>query len=61
MTPLEMYLGDIYTTSANLAGIPSISIPIAKDSNSLPIGMQLMAKQFNEELLLQFSNSILEK
>ena len=59
--PLEMYLGDIYTTSANLAGIPAISLPIAKDSNGLPIGMQLMAKHFNEELLLKFSNSILEK
>jgi aspartyl-tRNA(Asn)/glutamyl-tRNA(Gln) amidotransferase subunit A len=53
--PLEMYLGDIYTTSANLAGIPGINIPIAKNSEGLPIGMQLMANQFNELTLLQMS------
>ena len=51
--PLQMYLSDIYTTSANLAGIPGISIPIGYDSNGLPIGMQLLANQFNEEILLQ--------
>jgi aspartyl-tRNA(Asn)/glutamyl-tRNA(Gln) amidotransferase subunit A len=53
--PLEMYLGDIYTTSANLAGIPGISIPISKDSQGLPIGLQLMAKQFDELSLLKMS------
>ncbi|NWF49579.1 MAG: Asp-tRNA(Asn)/Glu-tRNA(Gln) amidotransferase subunit GatA [Ignavibacteriaceae bacterium] len=53
--PLEMYLSDIYTTSANLAGIPGINIPIAKDSAGLPIGMQLMANLFEEEKLLQLS------
>lgn len=56
--PLQMYLGDIYTTSANLAGIPGINIPIAADSNSLPIGMQIMANQFEEELLLSFVKKI---
>jgi aspartyl-tRNA(Asn)/glutamyl-tRNA(Gln) amidotransferase subunit A len=53
--PLEMYLSDIYTTSANLAGIPGINIPIEKDSAGLPIGMQLMANLFEEEKLLQLS------
>ncbi len=53
--PLEMYLSDIYTTSANLAGIPGINIPIAKTNNSLPIGMQLLSNQFDELKLLQFS------
>ena len=48
-----MYLSDIYTTSANLAGIPGISIPVGNDSEGLPIGMQLLANQFNEEILLQ--------
>ncbi len=51
--PLEMYLSDIYTTAVNLAGIPGISIPVGNDSNGLPIGMQLLANQFNEEILLQ--------
>ena len=50
--PLEMYLEDIYTTSANLVGIPGISIPIGKDKQGLPIGMQLMANQFDEVTLL---------
>jgi aspartyl-tRNA(Asn)/glutamyl-tRNA(Gln) amidotransferase subunit A len=53
--PLEMYLGDIYTLSANLAGIPGISIPVGKDSQGLPIGMQLMANQFEELSLLRMS------
>jgi len=51
--PLEMYLSDIYTTSANLAGIPGLNIPVGKDSQNLPIGMQLLANQSNEEKLLQ--------
>lgn len=53
--PLAMYLGDIYTTSANLAGIPGISIPIGNNSKGLPIGMQLMSAQFNEETLFKMS------
>jgi aspartyl-tRNA(Asn)/glutamyl-tRNA(Gln) amidotransferase subunit A len=56
--PLQMYLGDIYTTSANLAGIPGINIPIGNDSKGLPIGMQLMADQFEEDLLISFAKSI---
>lgn len=52
--PLEMYLEDIYTTSANLAGIPGINIPIGKDSSGLPIGMQVMAKHFDEKSLIEF-------
>ncbi len=52
--PLEMYLEDIYTTSANLVGIPGISIPIGKDKQGLPIGMQIMANQFEENKLLTF-------
>ncbi|MEW6195101.1 MAG: Asp-tRNA(Asn)/Glu-tRNA(Gln) amidotransferase subunit GatA [Bacteroidota bacterium] len=56
--PLEMYLMDIYTTSANLAGIPGINIPIGNNSEGLPIGMQLMANQFNELSLLQLGKSL---
>lgn len=56
--PLEMYLSDIYTTSANLAGIPGISFPYSKDSNGLPIGLQFLSKQFNELSLLQICNYI---
>ncbi|MGE5432743.1 MAG: Asp-tRNA(Asn)/Glu-tRNA(Gln) amidotransferase subunit GatA [Syntrophomonadaceae bacterium] len=51
--PLEMYLNDIYTTSANLAGIPGISVPVGFDSQGLPVGMQLMANQFDELTLMR--------
>lgn len=51
--PLSMYLSDIYTIPANLAGIPAISIPCGFDSLGLPIGLQLMAKPFAEETLLR--------
>ncbi len=56
--PLAMYLEDIYKTSANLVGIPGISIPIAKNSEGLPIGMQLMANQLEESKLLLFSKMV---
>lgn len=58
--PLQMYLSDIYTTSANLAGIPGINIPAGKDSRGLPIGMQIMGKQFDEMTLLKISDFILK-
>lgn len=51
--PLKMYLGDIYTISANLAGLPGISIPCGKDSKGMPIGLQLMANLFEEKKLIQ--------
>jgi len=50
--PLAMYLSDIYTISANLAGICAISIPAGFDELGLPIGMQLMGSAFGEETLL---------
>lgn len=46
--PLKMYLSDVYTISANLAGINGISIPFGSDSRSLPIGVQLLSQAFNE-------------
>ncbi|MDP2938993.1 MAG: Asp-tRNA(Asn)/Glu-tRNA(Gln) amidotransferase subunit GatA [Candidatus Omnitrophota bacterium] len=51
--PLEMYLSDIYTISANLAGIPAISIPCGFTENNLPIGLQILAKPFDEEMLFR--------
>ncbi len=58
--PLSMYLSDIYTTSANLAGIPAINVPIGFSSENLPIGMQFISNFFREDLLLQISY-IIEK
>ena len=51
--PLKMYLGDIYTISVNLAGLPGISVPCGVDSKGLPIGMQLLADSFEEKKLIQ--------
>ena len=51
--PLSMYLADIYTVSANLAGICAISIPCGFTSDGLPIGLQLQAPAFAEQRLLQ--------
>ena len=53
--PLKMYLGDIYTISANLAGIPGISVPCGLDENSLPIGLQVLTPAFSEARLLRIA------
>lgn len=51
--PLKMYLGDIYTISVNLAGLPGISVPCGKDGNGLPIGLQLIGDCFAEKKLIR--------
>jgi aspartyl-tRNA(Asn)/glutamyl-tRNA(Gln) amidotransferase subunit A len=51
--PLQMYLSDIFTISANLAGVPGISIPCGFTSNNLPVGLQLIGKHFDEESILK--------
>lgn len=51
--PLSMYLSDIYTVSANLAGLPGLSLPCGFDSKGMPIGMQLMGKAFDDGKLLR--------
>ena len=53
--PMSMYLSDIYTIPANLAGIPAISIPCGFSKAGLPIGLQMMAKSFDEEMLFRVS------
>ena len=51
--PIKMYLGDIYTISINLAGLPGISVPCGTDSQGLPIGMQLIGDCFKEKTLIR--------
>ena len=51
--PIKMYLGDIYTISVNLAGLPGISIPVGRDAKGLPVGMQLIGDCFQEKKLFQ--------
>ena len=52
--PISTYLADIYTVFANLAGVPAISIPIHTTEHVLPIGVQLIANDFQEQKLLTF-------
>ena len=55
--PLKMYLGDIYTISVNLAGLPGISVPCGRDKNGLPIGIQMLADCFKEKTLIRAAYS----
>lgn len=59
--PVEMYLADIYTVLANLVGIPAISLPLAKGGENLPIGIQILADNFEEEKLLAFSELLMQQ
>ncbi len=54
--PLQMYLSDIYTVSANLAGIPGISVPAGRDKQNLPVGLQILGRQFDESTLLNVAD-----
>ena len=51
--PIKMYLGDIYTISVNLAGLPGITVPCGKNSNGLPIGMQIIGDCFKEKTIIR--------
>lgn len=57
--PTEMYLADIYTVLANLVGVPAISLPMAKNSEGLPIGLQLMAEKHEDAKLFAFSKALM--
>ena len=55
--PLTMYLSDIFTISANLAGVPAMSLPCAFSASGLPIGLQLVGKHFDEETILRVGHA----
>ena len=55
--PLKMYLGDVYTVSVNLAGLPGISVPCGVDSKGLPIGLQLIGDCFKEKNIIRAAYS----
>ncbi|MCX2481217.1 Asp-tRNA(Asn)/Glu-tRNA(Gln) amidotransferase subunit GatA [Pedobacter sp. MC2016-15] len=55
--PLVMYLADIYTVLASLSGIPAIAVPLGNNSSGLPLSLQLMAKHFEEDVLLSIAKS----
>jgi aspartyl-tRNA(Asn)/glutamyl-tRNA(Gln) amidotransferase subunit A len=58
--PVEIFLADIYTVYANLAGIPAISLPLFKNSQGLPFGLQVMASEQNELNLLAISEHFMQ-
>ena len=57
--PIAMYLADLFTVQANLAGVPAISIPYASTKDGLPIGMQLIGSDFEERKLFALSDILL--
>jgi aspartyl-tRNA(Asn)/glutamyl-tRNA(Gln) amidotransferase subunit A len=56
--PVTMYLNDIFTIPPSLAGLPAISVPAALSSNGLPLGMQIVGKHFDEEMVIRVSSAI---
>ncbi|MAD43224.1 MAG: Asp-tRNA(Asn)/Glu-tRNA(Gln) amidotransferase GatCAB subunit A [Arcobacter sp.] len=57
-TSLEMYLSDIYTISVNLAGLPAISLPVDKDENGMPVGLQFIGKAYDEQTMFDGALSL---
>ena len=57
-TSLEMYLSDIYTISINLAGLPALSLPVDKDEDGMPVGLQFIAKAYDEQTLFDGALSL---
>jgi aspartyl-tRNA(Asn)/glutamyl-tRNA(Gln) amidotransferase subunit A len=55
--PLQMYLGDVFTVSANLAGLPAISVPGGFSTSGLPIGLQFTGRAFGEATLLRLADA----
>jgi aspartyl-tRNA(Asn)/glutamyl-tRNA(Gln) amidotransferase subunit A len=58
--PLEMYLADLFSVQANVVGVPAIALPCGKDNSGLPIGLQVIADDFEESKLLHFSDSLIK-
>ncbi len=58
--PVQIYLNDIFTIPANLAGLPAMSVPVGNDSNGLPIGMQIISKNFDEQTMFDVALAIEE-
>jgi aspartyl-tRNA(Asn)/glutamyl-tRNA(Gln) amidotransferase subunit A len=58
--PIAMYLADIYTVLANLAGVPAISVPLRRHSNGMPYGVQIITKQFSEANLLSIAEHVMQ-
>ncbi len=55
--PLAMYLEDVFTLPANLAGVPGLAFPVGFDPHGLPVGMQIMGAHFREDLLFRVGHA----
>ncbi|MCV6599479.1 MAG: Asp-tRNA(Asn)/Glu-tRNA(Gln) amidotransferase subunit GatA [Alphaproteobacteria bacterium] len=58
LSPVEMYMGDVFTIPTSMAGLPGISVPVAKAENGLPIGVQLIGKAFDEETVIKVADAL---
>jgi aspartyl-tRNA(Asn)/glutamyl-tRNA(Gln) amidotransferase subunit A len=58
LDPIQMYLGDLFTVQANVAGIPGLSIPMGVDSTGLPMGFQLLTSPFQEDKMLDLGEKL---
>jgi len=56
--PIQMYLNDVFTVTANLAGLPGISVPAGLTNTGLPLGLQLIGKAFDETTLLRAAQAV---
>ncbi len=56
--PVEMYLNDVFTVTVNMAGLPGIAVPAGRDANGLPLGLQLIGRPFDEEMLFSLGQVI---
>jgi aspartyl-tRNA(Asn)/glutamyl-tRNA(Gln) amidotransferase subunit A len=56
--PVEVYLSDVFTVLANLAGLPSINVPVGTNSSGIPLGIQIITKKYNETKLIAFCKSL---
>lgn len=59
--PIEMYMADLFTVQASVTGVPAISIPLGKDTNNMPIGLQIMSRAFDETKLFAISKYLLDE
>lgn len=59
--PIEMYMADLFTVQASVSGVPAISIPLGKDENNMPIGLQIMSRAFDETKLFAISRYLLDE
>jgi len=59
-SPIEVYMADLFTVQASISGLPAISVPVGKDDNRMPIGLQIISAAFQEAKLFAFSRNLIQ-